>query len=198
MNFSFGKSACLTTAIFVALAGTTAVLEIKVPSLIFGFLLIPAFISMIVSIHLLNTSHRMMGMVGVVFASMYGVLISLNYALELSFIGRQTPIPDAFNMENPESIFWTIEVLGYFFMGLSTGMLVPLFHANMIDRAIQFLFLINAILGIGGLIGYWMDFPLSMMLGGLMVWNIIMPIAAVLVFFHIKKLQSVNTTQLNS
>jgi len=196
MNFSFGKSVSLITAAFVALAGTTAVLEIKVPSLIFGFLLIPAFISMIISIHLLNTSHRMISMVGVAFASMYGVLISLNYAVMLSFIGRQTPVPDTFNMENPESIFWTIEVLGYFFMGLSTGMLAPLFHSNMTDRAIQFFFLINTILGIGGLIGYWMDFPLTIMLGGLMIWNIIMPIAALLVFFHFKNIENSTLKQL--
>jgi fatty acid desaturase len=138
----------------------------------------------------------MISMVGVAFASMYGVLISLNYAVMLSFIGRQTPVPDTFNMENPESIFWTIEVLGYFFMGLSTGMLAPLFHSNMTDRAIQFFFLINTILGIGGLIGYWMDFPLTIMLGGLMIWNIIMPIAALLVFFHFKNIENSTLKQL--
>jgi hypothetical protein len=197
MNYSFAKSVCLTTAILVALAGATAILEMKVPSLIFGFLLIPAFISMIVSIHVLNSSHKMMSMVGVVFSGMYGVLISLNYALEMSFIGRQTPVPDAFNMENPESIFWTIEVLGYFFMGLSTGILVPMFHSNITDRAIQLFFLINAVLGVGGLIGYWMDFPLTIMLGGLMVWNIVMPIAAILVFFYFKNMENDTQQQLN-
>ena len=187
MDFTFAKFASLSTAALAALAGATAIIEMKVPSLILGLLLVLTFIAMVVSIFSLMPDNKMMSFVSVIFAGMYGVLISFNYALQLSFIGRQIPVPESFNMENPESIFWTIEVLGYFFMGLSTALLVPLFHSSTVDRAIQLFFLINSILGIGGLIGYWLDFPIRVMLGGLMVWNIIFPIAALLVYFHFRK-----------
>ena len=181
------KTSSLVTSALLILAGGTSVLAMAIPSLVFGFLLALAFIVMVVGIHHLWEQHKLESFLAVLFAAMYGVFVSFNYAFQFSFMERNIPIPTLLDMHNIDSIFLVIEILGYFFMGLSTLVLIPLFSKNWLGKSIQLLFLINGLLGIGGLIGYAGGWNIGLLFGGLMVWNIIMPIAAALVFFYLDK-----------
>jgi hypothetical protein len=55
-----------------------------------------------------------------------------------------------------------------------------------VDIAIRWLFIINGVLGIGGIIGYALSVNLSLLLGGLIIWDIIMPVAVALVAYRFK------------
>lgn len=178
----------LATAILAFLAGLTSSLSITSPSLIFGFLLIISFISMMVGLFYVQKTASIYGILGLIFATVYGVFISFNYYLQFVFIHRIKSTPEWFEMTNPDSIFMAIEILGYFFMGMATLCFVPLLNRNKIGNAIKILFIINGILGIGGFFGYALEWDFNILIYGLILWNLILPIAALLLFFYFKKM----------
>jgi hypothetical protein len=45
------------------------------------------------------------------------------------------------------------------------------------ERLVKWLFVANGILGILTPIGYALNFPIEVLLGGLIVWDIVMPLA---------------------
>lgn len=87
-------------------------------------------------------------------------------------------------MDNPHSIMWVIEMLGYFFMGLSTLAITPIFGDSLIEKLIKLIFLFNGILGIGGLFAYTAGLDINICLIGLAVWNIVMPIGTGLLTYY--------------
>lgn len=191
MAYSAVKRFAITTGILstvlLFLSGITSVLAITMPSLIFGFLLVPTFISFMVSIHYYaDKKMRLFGMLGIVFAVMYGILIGFNYYLQLTLVQPGILSSDLLSMTNPNSIMWVIEVLGYFFMGLSTLSVVPVFKSGLLEKSIKLLFAVNGLMGIGGLIGYALRLDLMIMYGGLVLWNILMPIATALTVIYFK------------
>ena len=183
-------------AVILFVAGLTSILNVSIPSLIFGFLLVPIFISLMVCLHYNSRGDmKLFSMLGVIFACMYGVLISFNYYLQLTLMQDNSSKLELFVMSNPNSMMWVIEVLGYFFMGLATLVVFPIFGSTLLERIIKLIFILNGLLGIGGLIGYANGLSMNIAMIGLMCWNIIMPIAAILMIFYFKK--QVNTIYSN-
>jgi len=181
------------TALVVFIAGLTSVLNIRIPSLIFGLLLVPIFITLMACLHYnVKKDIKLFSLLGVIFACMYGVLISFNYYLQLTLMESNPSGLELFDMSNPNSMMFVIEVLGYFFMGLSTLFAAYVFGITLLERIIKSLFILNGVLGIGGLIGYAASLSLNILMIGLMIWNIIMPVSAVLMLFYFKK--QVNAT----
>jgi hypothetical protein len=80
----------------------------------------------------------------------------------------------------------TIEVLGYFFMGLSTLFIVPIFQSGRLEKSIRWLFVFNGILGIGGAIGFALNLDWRILIGGLILWTIVMPITTALISYWFK------------
>ena len=84
-------------------------------------------------------------------------------------------------------MMWVIEVLGYFFMGLSTLFAAPVFESGRIESLIKLLFVANGILGILTPIAYVLNWPIQILLGGLIVWDIVMPISTALLAILFKR-----------
>lgn len=174
-------------ALFVLIAGLTSILKIRIPSLIFGLLLVPIFITLMSCLHYKGKKDmKLFSMLGVIFSCMYGVLISFNYYLQLTLKESSPSGLELFDMSNPKSMFYVIELLGYFFMGLSTLFAAFVFGTTLLERIIKSLFILNGVLGIGGLIGYVVNLSMNVLMMGLMGWNIIMPVVAILMIFYFK------------
>ena len=65
-------------------------------------------------------------------------------------------------MDNPQSMMWVIEVLGYFFMGLATLFAAPVFRSGRVESLVKWLFLTNGVLGILTPIAYGLNLPMQM------------------------------------
>jgi len=179
-------SASLATVLIV-FAGITATAAIQPLATVVGFLVAPTFIIMMVCIYsTAPENRRFFGLIGLSFALIYGTLISFNYFVDLTFVRQGVFDTEVFNMLNTNSLFWVVEVLGYFFMGLATLFTAPIFALGRVETAIRWLFVINGILGIGGLIGYTLNVNIGLLLGGLIVWDIIMPLSTALVAYRFK------------
>jgi hypothetical protein len=94
----------------------------------------------------------------------------------LTFVRQSTFDVSVFDMTNMHSMMWVIEILGYFFMGLATLFAAPVFGSSKAERLVKWLFVVNGILGILTPLGYVL-LPIEVLFGGLIVWDIIIPIA---------------------
>ena len=134
-----------------------------------------------------SDERKIFSLIGLSFAIIYATLISINYFIQLTFVRQSSFDVEIFAMDNPQSIMWVIEVLGYFFMGLSTLFAAPVFESGRIENLIKWLFVANGILGILTPIGYGLSLPIQILLGGLIVWDIVMPISTALLAYLFRR-----------
>ena len=177
---SFGFWSAVMMTIAVIFSGITASTAMKIPSVVSGIILIPVFILFMACIHEYAPADRkFFSRLGLLFSTGYATLIGFNYYMQLTLV-RQGIYSDVFAMDDSQSIMIVIEVLGYGFMGLATLFTSFIFPRGKLENAIRWLFILNGILGIGGMIGYALGLSMSIMAGGLIVWDIIMPISSIL------------------
>ena len=192
--YQLGLWSAIVATLLVTVAGITATASIQPFATIIGFLLTPTFLVVMACIHCYaSESKKVFSLVGLSFAIIYATLISLNYFIQLTFVNQSTFDVSIFSMTNPQSMMWVIEVLGYFFMGLATLFAAPVFGSGRIEKIIKWLFIVNGILGIGALLGYGMNVPLEIMLGGLIVWDIVMPVSTALLAYLFWNARTVKT-----
>ena len=192
--YQLGLWSAIVATLLVTVAGITATASIQPFATIIGFLLTPTFLVVMACIHCYaSESKKVFSLVGLSFAIIYATLISLNYFIQLTFVNQTSFDVSIFSMTNPQSLMWVIEVLGYFFMGLATLFAAPVFGSGGIEKIIKWLFIVNGILGIGALIGYGMNVPLEIMLGGLIVWDIVMPVSSALLAYLFWNARTVKT-----
>jgi hypothetical protein len=179
-------SAILVT-IFLAISGITSSASIYLVSNISGFILTSIFLIVITCIYYsAPDDKKILGQIGLSFAIIYATMISMNYFIQLTFVKFGAFNTDIFSITNPQSMMMTIEVLGYFFMGLSTLFIAPIFQSGRLEKSIRWLFVFNGILGIGGAIGFALNLDWRILIGGLILWTIVMPITTALLAYWFK------------
>jgi hypothetical protein len=177
-RLGFWSAVIMTIA--VIFSGITATTAMKIPSLVSGIVLIPVFVLLMACIHeYAPADKKIFSRLGLLFTTGYAVLIGFNYYMQLTLV-RKNLYTEVFAMDDPQSIMWVIEVLGYGFMGLATLSAAFIFPNGKLENVIRWLFIINGILGIGGMIGYALGWSMNILLGGLIVWDIIMPVSSLL------------------
>ena len=183
----FGFCAAVVFTVAVIFSGITATAAWKTPSLISGIILVPVFTVLMACIHdYARNERKLFTRLGMLFTIGYGVLIGFNYFMQLTLV-RQNLYTTPFAMDDPKSIMWVIEVLGYGFMGLATFFAAGVFNTGKLEKAIRWLFIINGVLGIGGMIGYAFGLSMNILFGGLVVWDLIMPISSILLAIFFKR-----------
>jgi hypothetical protein len=181
-------SAIIATVV-VIFSGITATTALRTPGLVSGILLIPVFVVLMACIHeYAPTETKIYSRLGLLFALGYSVLIGFNYYMQLT-LANQSLYAASFDMTDPNSIMWVIEVLGYGFMGLSTLCAAWVFRAGTLENLVRWLFVLNGVLGLGGMIGYALHWSMSLLLGGLIVWDIVMPLSTILLAVLFRKRQ---------
>ena len=187
-----GFWSAITATLLVTIAGITATASIQPFATIIGFLLTSSFLVVMACIHCYAPEgKKVFSLVGLSFAIIYATLISVNYFIQLTFVNQTTFDVSIFSMTNSQSMMWVIEILGYFFMGLATLFAAPVFGSNRTENLIKWLFVANGILGILTPIGYGLNLPLQILLGGLIVWDIIMPLSTALLAYLFKQKRQV-------
>ena len=189
---SLGFWSAVIMTIAVIFSGITASTAMKIPSLVSGIILIPVFFLLIACIHEYSPADRkFFSRLGLLFTMGYAVLIGFNYYMQLTLV-QNNLYTDVFAMDDPQSIMWVIEVLGYGFMGLATLSTAFVFTNGKLENAIRWLFIVNGILGIGGMIGYALGLSLNILAGGLIVWDIIMPLSSILLAVLFRRVLKIN------
>ena len=190
MNLLVGKigfwSAILAT-IFLAISGITSSASIYLVSNFSGFILTSIFLIVIICIYYsAPEDKKIYGHIGLSFAIIYASMISMNYFIQLTFVQFGAFDTDILSITDPHSMMMTIEVFGYFFMGLSTLFIAPLYRSGRLEQSIRWLFVFNGISGIVGAIGFALNLDWGILIGGLMIWTMIMTVTIALLAYWFK------------
>lgn len=189
--YEMGFWSAAVATVLVVVAGITATASSQPLATIIGFLLTSSFLVVMACIHSYASNERkVFSLIGLTFATIYATLISVNYFIQLTYVRQNNFDVSMFDMTNPQSMMWVIEVLGYFFMGLSTLFAAPVFESGKTESLAKWLFAANGVLGILTPVGYVMNLPLQIMLGGLIVWDIVMPLATASIAYMFWRLRS--------
>jgi len=190
MNTLVGKIgfwSAICTTIFIAISGINSSASIYLVSNFSGFIVTSLFLIVIICIYYsAPDDKKILGHIGLSFAIIYATLISMNYFIQLTFVQFGAFNTDILSITNPQSMMMTIEVLGYFFMGLSTLFIAPIFQSGRLEKSIRWLFVFNGVLGIGGAIGFALNLDWRILIGGLLVWTIMMTITTALIAYWFK------------
>ncbi len=118
------------------------------PSLFLG----SAFLVLMVSVHELAPSdRRIWSHAAVVFATVYTVLISINYFVQLAWVvprivaGRTEGI-EAFLFTPFDSFLYAVDILGYSFMSVATVFAAMVFRGSGLSRVVRMFLLANGLL----------------------------------------------------
>ena len=145
---------------FWSAAVVTLMLIVFPLSLIFGslsiaygssFLLAPAFVAMMVSIHhYAAPGKKVWSQLGLSFAAIYAVMCSLTYYIQLTFIqnnylpiAQEAVLPFVFIPGTP---IFAQDMLGYVFMCAATLAAAPVFRGGKLETWIKWLFILNGLL----------------------------------------------------
>lgn len=162
-----------------------------------GIIIVLGFIGVMVSIHFYTLpDKKILGQLGIIFATIYATIVSVNYIIILSVVKTniQSGNLDGLTLHivgNPYSISWAREMLGYGFMGLSTLVTAPIFQGNRLKNWIRWLFIWNGITGIFGVIGIgiadpgWVLAPIG--LASWLIWTVVIIIPFVLLCILFKQ-----------
>lgn len=185
---ALGFWSAIGATLLLIVSSVTLLVGLPTTSLVAGFALTLVFVTLMGSIHAgTEPGLKALSTAALAFAAVYATLISFNYFVQLTFVPRGAFDTTAWSADDPNSMMWVIEILGYFFMGLSTLAAAPLFRGTFLDRIISWLFVVNGLLGAGGLVGYARSWDLRVMLGGLVVWSFLMPLATALVAIRFRR-----------
>ena len=118
------------------------------PSLLLG----SSFLVLVVSIHQITSPERKIwSHAAVVFATMYTVLISINYYVQLTWVtprlaaGRIASI-EQFLFVPFDSFLYAVDILGYSFMSIATLFAAMVFAGNGIERIARWFLIANGLL----------------------------------------------------
>ena len=196
--YRLGFWSAIVATILVAIAGSTATASIQPLATLVGFLLTLSFLVVMACIHsYASDEKKVFSLAGLSFGIVYATLISVNYFIQLTIVRSGAFDLPIFDMTNTDSMMWVIEILGYFFLGLAMLSAAPVFGSSKVERLVKWLFALNGILGILTPLYYTYVFPIEVAFWGLIVWDVLTPIAAASLAYLFKQGES-KTTQVQT
>ena len=153
---------------FVALVGYLAATGLQILGiltypwdaiLIFGSSLLiatPFTLAMLALDHLTPSEKKFWTKGALMFAFMYNAFVTINYTVQLT---ATIPYSNSSLAQSPHSLFWTLDALGYIFMGLATLFASPAFEKQGLQKWTRLAFLANAL--VTPLIGAVYFYPTS-------------------------------------
>jgi len=142
---------------------------------------------------------RLPAVVALVFVSMFGSVIGVNYMFQLAVLRPAVAAGNAGAVEflafnNPASATMALEMLGYGFLGLATAAAAPLFPGPGRSRAIRILSVANGVVSVAGT-----ALQAAGALGGLpglvayLAWNLLFLALVVAYVLHMREAAGAST-----
>jgi hypothetical protein len=160
----------------------------------FGFLILLGAVGFFSALlELAPRERRLPGVVSLVFVSMFGSVIGVNYMFQLSVLrpavaGGHAGAVEFLAFNNPASATMALEMLGYGFLGLATAAAAPLFPGPGRDRWIRRLAVANGVVSVAGA-----GLQAGGALGGLpgltayLLWNVLFLALVVTYVLHMRE-----------
>jgi hypothetical protein len=155
-------------------------------------LLIPSFVTLMVGFHhFIDADGKVWSHIAVIWAGIYAAILGINYYLQITVVPSNVAAGNKeglqlLAMTNFDSAFWSLEAIGYCFMGLSTLFAAFALKARGLERWIKTLLIINGILGLAGAI-FWAARNMMVMMVGLGLWCLLFPVTTILLAIYFRR-----------
>lgn len=118
--------------------------------LIFGFSLLiaaPFMVALVALHHDTPPERRLWSHTALLMSVVYVTYVTLNYAVQLAVVIPRLTTQSSIDVldQTPHSLFWTVDALGYIFLGAATLFAVPVFAGSASRRWVRRFFLANAL-----------------------------------------------------
>lgn len=118
--------------------------------LIYGFSLFiatPFMVALVALHHVTPPERRLWSQTALVMSVIYVTYVTLNYAVQLAVVIPRLTTPSSIAVldQTPHSLFWTVDALGYIFLGFATLFAVPVFTGSASRVWVRRFFLANAL-----------------------------------------------------
>jgi hypothetical protein len=153
-----------------------------------SILLAPSFLGLVAATHELAPSeHRIWTVLAGMFAVLYAGVVGVNYFLQLTVVRQNlstgvTEGMSLFAMGNPVSVFWELEILGYFCQGVAAALLAIVFTGERIATWLRWMLIavfVTAAIGVVAAIkGISFTDPVFAVGSG--AWTVVFPVTMVL------------------
>ena len=196
-SLAFGVSILLSLLIFPQLPWTGDIWAFAATynptqtalSVVPSILLAPFFLGLAVAVHYLTpTAKRPLTLLSIAIATLYAATVGINYFLQLTAVrvnvtAGTTEAMALFAMANPRSIFWALEILGYFWQGLAALLMATSFVGDGLERWTRWMLIavfptgaVGVVVALSGMLSF--TNPVFMAGGG--AWQVVFPAAMIL------------------
>jgi hypothetical protein len=165
-------------------------------SVVPSILLAPAFLGVAVAVHYLTpAAKRPFTLLSVAMATLYVATVGINYFLQLTAVRANltagtTEAMSLFAMGNPRSIFWALEILGYFWQGAAALLMATYFGGGGLRRWTRWMLVavfLTGVLGVVAALGGMLSFTNPVFIAGGGAWQIVFPAAMILSALYFRR-----------
>ena len=150
------------------------------------------FLLEILALHYITpVSKKFWSHAALIFTILYAVFVTANYVVQLP-----TVIPMRLNghlnevrvlQQTPHSMFWNFDALGYIFMGLATGIAIPIFDQSGFQRSVRFSLIANTLtIPLISIVYFYPTFSYNLLAFGF-AWGITAPLFMLLLAINFRK-----------
>jgi hypothetical protein len=157
--------------------------------LIFGTSLLiptPFMLALLAVHHMTPNEKRFWTNAALLFAVMYNTFVTINYVVQLTAVIPYAD-PDSVLRQTPHSLLWTLDALGYIFLGFATLFAIPVFTKHGLEKWLRRFFLANGlIIPLFCIVYFYPTFSVTLLLLAL-PWIIIAPGSILLLALFLRK-----------
>ncbi len=136
----------------------------------FSFLIAVPFMVALVALHQgTPPERRVWSHAALLMSVVYVTYVSLNYTVQLAVVVPRLTTQSSIAVldQTPHSLFWTVDALGYIFLGAATLFAVPVFTGSKPRRWVRRFFLANALVTpVVALVYFYPSFSIPLLLLG--------------------------------
>jgi len=154
-------------------------------------LIVQVVVIVFTAIHYVNDEdNKILGSLGVSFATLCAVAVSINRFVQLTVIQQSLPdLPSDLTRFLPYgagSVMYALEWLGWgFFSSLAALFVAPLFTSTRLNKTIRWLFILYAIFSFMGLVGFMINTPIASI--AFIAWGPILLVLFILLSVYFRK-----------
>ena len=164
-----------------------------------SILLALSFLGLVAAVHqIARPENRMWTQLAAMFAVLYAGIVGVNYFLQLSVVRQDlsaglTEGMSLFAMGNPVSIFWALEILGYFCQGVAAIFMATVFAGGGLAAWVRWMLLAVFITGVVGVAAaiQGIEFANPMFAAGSGAWTLVFPVAMLLCATYFRRHPSI-------
>ena len=154
-------------------------------------IVIPFLIEMLALHYTTPANKKFWSHAALLFTILYAVFVTANYVVQLATVlpmelkGQLNEVQVL--KQTPHSMFWNFDALGYIFMGLATGMAIPIFNGSGSQKIVRISLMANTLtIPLISIVYFYPTFSYNLLAFGF-AWGITAPLFMLLLAINFRK-----------